>query len=77
MLHVILVEADDDNSVEELLLSGNYYSIPTPVEDLVGFIEASVKVSVQKPTVFDRYEVKLVSTDNGSIVVSNAEHIRV
>ena len=76
MLHILLVEADDANDVEELLQSGNYHDIETPIEGMVGFVDASVKVSVQTGTQFDRYEVELLP-DGYGIKEGRTDHIRV
>ena len=75
-LHILLVEADDSNDVEELLHSGNYYDINTPIADMIGFVNASVKVSVQTGTEFNRYEVELLPSESG-IVEGRTEHIKV
>ena len=75
-LHILLVEADDSNDVEELLHSGNYYDINTPIVDMIGFVNASVKVSVQTGTEFNRYEVELLPSESG-IVEGRTEHIKV
>ena len=75
-LHILLVEADDSNDVEELLHSGNYYDINTPIVDMIGFVNASVKVSVQTRTEFNRYEVELLPSESG-IVEGRTEHIKV
>lgn len=76
MLHVLLVEADDENDLEELLITGNYIDIVTPIDSLDGIIESSVKVSVQTDKQFDRYEVKLEPFEYG-LRETSTDHIRV
>lgn len=76
-LHILLVEADDLNDLEELVQSGNYTDIETPIDGMVGFVEASVKVSVQTGIQFDRFEVNLIPDGRMGITIANVDHIRV